>query len=75
MRGWVSRQSCLADKRGVELVLTPAGLTATHDIARLHVQSVRDNLVDIMTPAQFRAMGEGMSIVRDHLDPAGLSGR
>jgi DNA-binding MarR family transcriptional regulator len=74
-RGWVSRQSCLADKRGVELVLTPAGLTATRDIARLHVQSVRDNLVDIMTPGQFRAIGEGMGIVRDHLDPTGLSGR
>lgn len=75
IRGWVSRESCLADKRGVELVLTPTGLAATREIARLHVQSVRENLVDIMTPEQFRAIGDGMQMVRDHLDPTGLSGR
>ncbi len=75
IRGWVSRESCLADKRGVELVLTATGLAATRDIARLHVQSVRENLVDIMTPEQFRAIGDGMRLVRDHLDPTGLSGR
>ncbi len=51
------------------------GLAAVGDIARVHVQSVRDNLVDIMTPAQFTAIGDAMAIVRDHLDPNGASGR
>lgn len=74
-RGWVGRQSSLADKRGVELVLTPAGVEALERIAQVHVQSVRDNLVDIMTPEQFQAIGDGMAIVRDYLDPEGLSGR
>ena len=74
-RGWVVREQCLDDKRGVELVLTPGGLEAVRDISRVHVQSVRDHLVDIMTPTQFKAIGDGMAIVRDHLDPEGTSGR
>jgi DNA-binding MarR family transcriptional regulator len=74
-RGWVTRESCLADKRGVELVLTAGGLAAVHDIAKVHVQSVRDNLVDIKTRDQFRAIGDAMQIVRDHLDPEAASGR
>jgi DNA-binding MarR family transcriptional regulator len=74
-RGWVVREQCSDDKRGVELVLTAGGLNAVRDIARVHVQSVRDNLVDIMTPGQFRAIGDAMAIVRDHLDPEGTSGR
>lgn len=73
-RGWVTREQCSDDKRGVELVLTSGGLTAVHDIARIHVQSVRENLVDIMTPTQFTAMGDAMAIVRDHLDPQAASG-
>jgi DNA-binding MarR family transcriptional regulator len=74
-RGWVVREQCSDDKRGVELVLTPRGLEAVREISKVHVQSVRDNLVDIMTPAQFQAIGDAMGIVRDHLDPQGVSGR
>src|SRR6476620_5441424 len=74
-RGWVTREQCANDKRGVELVLTPGGLEAVRTIAKVHVQSVRDNLVDIMTPAQFTAIGDAMGIVRDHLDPHAASGR
>ena len=74
-RGWVVREQCSDDKRGVELVLTAGGLHAVREIAKVHVQSVRDNLVDIMTPTQFRAIGDAMAIVRDHLDPDGTSGR
>ncbi|CAN7513914.1 MarR family transcriptional regulator [Terrabacter sp. LjRoot27] len=73
-RGWVTREQCADDKRGVELVLTTGGLAAVRDISRVHVQSVRANLVDIMTPAQFTAIGDAMAIVRDHLDPNGTSG-
>ena len=74
-RGWVTREQCADDKRGVELVLTPGGLAAVREISAVHVESVRDNLVDIMTPEQFQAIGDAMAIVRDHLDPDGASGR
>ena len=73
-RGWVTREQCADDKRGVELVLTSGGLAAVRDISRVHVESVRDNLVDIMTPTQFTAIGDAMAIVRNHLDPNGTSG-
>jgi len=74
-RGWVTREQCANDKRGVELVLTPGGLAAVGEIAAVHVESVRENLVDIMTPEQFQAIGDAMAIVRDHLDPEAMSGR
>ena len=67
--------SAADDKRGVELVLTPGGLAAVARHRAVHVQSVRDNLVDIMTPEQFPAIGDAMAIVRDHLDPDGHHGR
>lgn len=74
-RGWVVRESCLDDKRGVELVLTPEGFDAITRMAKLHVASVRANIVDILSPEQFKALGDAMATVRDHLDPDGLSGR
>jgi DNA-binding MarR family transcriptional regulator len=64
-RGWVRRESCLEDRRGVELVLTDAGLEAVREMAQVHVESVRRNIVDTMTPAQFAALGEAMAVMRD----------
>lgn len=68
-RGWVAREQCAGDRRGVEIVLTPAGWEAVTRISRVHVQSVRDNLVDIMPPEQFKALGDAMAVVCDHLSP------
>ena len=74
-RTWVVREPCADDRRGVELVLTPGGLAEVDELSRAHVRSVREHIVDVMTPTQFAALGEAMAIVRDHLDPDGLSGR
>lgn len=74
-RGWVTRQACLDDKRGVELVLTPSGLEEIQAMSRIHLRSVRENLIDIMTREQFQALGDAMGIVRDHLDPEGATDR
>lgn len=74
-RGWVVREPCLDDKRGVMLVLTPAGKKAVKAMARVHVDSVREQFLDAMTKEQFQALGEAMALVRDHLDPDALSGR
>ncbi|SRR5580765_3265646 len=63
-RGWVTRESCLEDRRGVELVLTPAGRQEVVAMAHVHVESVRRHLVDVMPPAQFAALGEAMALVR-----------
>lgn len=64
-RGWVTRQPCADDRRGVELVLTPAGQEAIREMAPLHVESVRANLVDHLSPRQFAALGVAMAAVRD----------
>lgn len=66
-RGWVTRRAAVGDGRGVELVLTPAGLQAVSDAACLHVESVRANLIDVLEPSEFQALGEAMSKVVDHL--------
>jgi DNA-binding MarR family transcriptional regulator len=64
-RGWVERQSCLSDKRGVELVLTGQGRRRLEETAKAHVESVRRHLLDVMTPAQFEALGAAMTSVRE----------
>lgn len=64
-RGWVRRESCLQDRRGVELVLTEAGLRSVEEMARIHVDSVRRHIVDTMSPEQFRALGLAMESIRD----------
>ncbi len=74
-RGWVLRQACVDDKRGVELLLTEAGSEVIVEMARIHLQSVRDNVIDIMTPEQFQALGDAMTIIREHLDPERLTDR
>jgi DNA-binding MarR family transcriptional regulator len=64
-RGWVMRQSCLSDRRGVELVLTEEGRRRLEDTAKAHVESVRRHLLDVMSPAEFQALGDAMARVRD----------
>ncbi len=64
-RGWVERQSCLSDRRGVELVLTVEGRRRLEATAKAHVESVRRHLLDVMSPADFAALGTAMASVRD----------
>ncbi|MBD8057470.1 winged helix-turn-helix transcriptional regulator [Cellulomonas sp. JH27-2] len=66
-RGLVTRSSCSADARGVNCTMTELGWTTLVAAAPLHVQQVRDHLVDLLTPEQFAALGEAMEIVRTHL--------
>ena len=65
-RGWVRRQSTLDDGRGIELVLTEEGLAAVEAAARIHVQGVREHLIDQMDPSLFHSLGAAMMRVREH---------
>lgn len=71
-RGWVRRESCLEDRRGVELVLTDAGREAVEEMARVHIESVRRNMVDTMTPEQLATLGTAMGAIRDAILSGGL---
>jgi DNA-binding MarR family transcriptional regulator len=70
-RGWVVREACLEDKRGVELVLTPRGYQAVQDMARVQVESVRRAVLDPVTPEMFQALGVAMDAIRAALAPEG----
>jgi DNA-binding MarR family transcriptional regulator len=62
-RGWVRRETCVGDRRGVELVLTDAGQAAVIKMAPTHVRSVRHNLVDPLSREEFLALGRTMGAV------------
>ena len=62
-RGWVCREACVGDRRGVELVLTGAGLAAVVEMAPTHVRSVRASLVDPLSREEFLALGRTMAVV------------
>lgn len=72
-RGWVRRESCLEDRRGVELVLTDEGWTAVQDMARVHVDSVRRHLVDTMPPELFASLGAAMEAIASGIERSGAA--
>jgi len=62
-RGWVRRDACSGDRRGVELVLTDTGFDELTRTAPTHVRSVRANLLDPLSRADLNALGHAMSAI------------
>ena len=56
-RGFVLREQCTDDKRGQFAVLTETGWQTLVAAAPDHVESVRTHLVDVLSPAEFAALG------------------
>jgi DNA-binding MarR family transcriptional regulator len=68
-RGWVRRQVCPDDGRGLLAVLTDEGFAALEAAAPVHVEGVRTHLFDQLTPEQVAAMRDlGETLLR-HLGP------
>lgn len=67
-KGWVLREASAEDGRGVELTLTPAGWEVLRALAPAHVASVRDHLIDVLTPEQLDVVGEAMRAVITDLE-------
>jgi DNA-binding MarR family transcriptional regulator len=65
--GWVERLSCPSDKRGSFASLTDTGMAVLEDAARGHVEAVRRNLFDVLTPCQVQQLGQISSVLRDAL--------
>jgi DNA-binding MarR family transcriptional regulator len=55
-RGLVTRQDCSEDLRAAYVVLTDEGWVAIRAAAPDHVRSVREHLIDLLTPAELDAM-------------------
>jgi DNA-binding MarR family transcriptional regulator len=66
-RGLVAKEDVRTDGRGAEVVLTADGLTTIQTVAPRHVESVREHFVDLLTPAQLKALGDLTEAVVDHL--------
>ena len=70
-RGLVTRQGHETDGRGSVVVLTQRGLRTIEKAAPQHVESVRHHIIDVLTPAQIKALGDIAEKVVGHLgDPA-----
>lgn len=70
-RGWVRREACVGDRRGVELVLTDAGQAEIARMAPTHLGSVRNNLVSHLSRADFLALGRSMAAVSRGIEGTG----
>jgi DNA-binding MarR family transcriptional regulator len=68
-RGWVRRQVCPDDGRGLLAVLTEEGFAALEGAAPVHVEGVRRHLFDRLSPEQVAAMREIGEVLLRHLDP------
>ncbi|WP_433444009.1 MarR family winged helix-turn-helix transcriptional regulator [Nonomuraea sp. CA-141351] len=66
-KGWVRREHYADDRRGWLAVLTDDGLTALRAAAPQHVASVREHLIDLLTPEQLRQLSDISQVLLDHL--------
>ena len=66
--GWVVREPCQGDRRGVLLTLTPTGAAKVEQIAPVHLDQVRAHLVDRLSAEQFATLGGAMENVMSGLD-------
>jgi DNA-binding MarR family transcriptional regulator len=72
-RGWVRREPCSQDGRYINAVLTEEGGAKVAETAPGHVETVRRLLIDVLTPEQFRELGEASERVLKSLGlPAAL---
>ncbi|GAA4119522.1 MarR family transcriptional regulator [Nocardioides fonticola] len=65
--GLVERCSAAEDGRGIVAALTERGWQVLREVAPVHVNGVRDHLVDLASAEDFAAVGRVMNAVADHL--------
>jgi DNA-binding MarR family transcriptional regulator len=74
-RGLVTRRGTDEDARGAVVALTAHGRAILRAAAPPHVASVRRNLIDVLTPAEVRALGRIAGKVTAHLAIGAGTGR
>lgn len=68
-RGLVARSGADDDARAAVVALTSDGWQTLLAAAPLHVESVRRNLIDLISPAELRTLDRIACKVLDHLQP------
>ena len=71
--GYVERTSCDSDRRGVNCLLTQAGLDFLHDAAPVHLDGVRRHVIDRLDLKQRLVLAELMKIIAQAPEPSALS--
>jgi DNA-binding MarR family transcriptional regulator len=72
-KGWVLRRDCETDRRGQLAQLTEAGELALAAAAPGHVAAVRAHMIDRLSPAQIRQLGDITQAMVEGLDESELS--
>ncbi|MBB4765094.1 MarR family winged helix-turn-helix transcriptional regulator [Amorphoplanes digitatis] len=70
-RGLLERFPCPQDRRATNARLTEAGWQKVRDSAPGHVATVRENVIDALTPEQITQLGEISDAILHRLDPDG----
>jgi len=71
-RGWVRREACASDRRGIELVLTDVGYAEIQQMAPTHVDSVRRHLVAHLSRDDMLALGRAMEAISAGIRSTGV---
>ena len=67
-RGWITREVCGRDARATNAVLTRSGWEKVVATAPHHAQTVRDLVIDALSPSQFRQLGTIAGKVRRRIE-------
>ena len=65
-RGWVRREPCPEDRRGMLAVVTPEGMAEIEAAAPGHVRDVRDHLIDLIQPHEREVIADVLERVAAH---------
>ena len=68
-RGLIERFPCPTDRRATNGTITPAGLDLLASAAPGHVEAVRENVLDVLTPEQLEQLYTIAGRVLTRLDP------
>jgi len=67
-RGWLTREGSGRDARATNAVLTKSGWEKVAATAPHHAQTVRDLVVDALSPSQFRQLGAIAQKIRHRIE-------
>lgn len=67
-RGLISREKCLTDNRGAEIVLTEHGAAQFRRASAPHLRAVQELFIDAMDAATLDAVSDFTRVLREHLD-------
>jgi DNA-binding MarR family transcriptional regulator len=70
-RGLVERRPCPEDRRATNASLTPNGFEKIAESAPGHVATVRQHVIDALTPAQVEQLRDISESILERLDPQG----